>query len=153
MGSYTADNLVVAAGASPEDLDAIADKLRHGEALDRYGPFDLRRRGNLIKWIHQDTQCTLLRPLRGVERARALGYPPESTYPELQPAPFTEEDYRVGAIAGNGFPLNVVRDLLRPLAADFQAGRCPAVRTTVLPAATIDDAEACLDSSGGRSRQ
>ena len=74
-------------------------------------------------------------------------------YPEEQPAPFSDHDFIVGAMAGNAFPLNVVRDLLRPVAEAIRKGKPPAVHTALLQTATVEAAEAILAGPGGCSRQ
>ena len=69
-----------------------------------------------------------------------------------QPAPFSTGDFIVAAIAGNGFPVLVVRDILQPLATSILAKQRPAVHTEPLMAKTIEEAMAVLGVVGACRR-
>ena len=140
--------------ATDDQLKEILSRLIDGQAVqDRYAPFKTEFRGQLATWIHQETHCQLLRPLNGLERCRALGYPADSMFPDdVPPEPFSAGDYIVAAIAGNGFPVLVVRDILQPLSVSIKNKKRPTVRTEPLMAKTVEEAMAVL-GVGGACRQ
>jgi site-specific DNA-cytosine methylase len=154
LASYTLDNLVISDEATDDQLKEILARLTDGQAFqDRYAPLRTESRGQLATWIHQETHCQLLRPLNGLERCRALGYPADSMYPgDAPPEPFSTGDYIVAAIAGNGFPVLVVKDILQPLSVSIKNQQRPTVRTEPLKAKTVEEAMAVLGVGGACRR-
>jgi tRNA U38,U39,U40 pseudouridine synthase TruA len=74
-------------------------------------------------------------------------------YPDEPPIPYSDHDFIVASMAGNAFPLNVVRDLLRPVAEAVRKGKAPPVLTALLQTPTVQAAESILAGSGGPSHQ
>ena len=97
---YGIESLVVKWPLKAEEKAIILEHLNQGDAFT--ADYDLTRRANLIKWIHQEGGHHLIRPLCSVERGRALGYTAEDLYLDGKVPPrFSEQDWLASSAIGN----------------------------------------------------
>ena len=109
LTTYDERGLVYFTGASSEDLRTIEDLIMtnmriRSSNLKVKGHPSVQVRGKVAKWIHLDGGSRALRPLSGIERERALGFPAGASAPQGSSA----SDWEREALTGNAFAVPVV---------------------------------------------
>ena len=136
--AYTASNLTFKADTPPEILAAIKSRLHEAQALGDY-QFTPKAREPLIRWIHQEGGLQYLRPLHGLERARALSYPVNLLVDTSSHVPFSENDWTLISAMGNCFPLPSIVDALRPIATALKQNSRPTLSPSTLADSNWND--------------
>ena len=127
-----------------EILAKIKSRLQDAQALGDYN-FSPQAREPFIRWIHQEGGLQYLRPLHGLERARALDYPVDLLANTSSHVPFSEDDWTLISAMGNCFPLPSIVDALRPLASAMKENSRPMLSPTILSDASWNDVFTRLD--------
>ena len=141
LRSYTADNLVIRTGTPKTVMDELKHILEEAQALQRGSqPFDFEKRGALATYIHKQGNDTVIRPLNGRERARALGYDYEHLHTSsTTPTQFSEVDWQVSALMGNGFSVPVIHHIVNHFAEKLKLGQHIPIQANKLPSDRIED--------------
>ena len=131
--SYCTANLVFKIDMTDSEKNLVRQRLDEGDARCTHS-FAIPKRRSLISWIHTQEGSLLVRPLRGAERLRALGFSENFIGP--RPPPFSDKDWELSSFAGNCFPLPAIIQILRPVAdsvthkADISPGPLPRSTST-----------------------
>ena len=125
LRTYVMNNLVVKADINEQQKQQLIKLIRDSDAFDpAYDKtVDCDIRGRLVTYIN-DTNHTIIRPLNGRERARALGYPYHKLHTQPDdPQPFSDHDWKVIATLGNAWPIPLIQHLMQQFVPQFVSGQ------------------------------
>jgi len=138
LHSYGESLLVYRPDSPPEVLSVIKDllfksvRIKHDD-VRKPGSDSMRRRSDLVKWIHLTDKCAHLRPLNPDERDRSLGYPAGYSRPSAPPSGGPPLEWGRAALVGNAWAPPVTSHVLGPLGRAILAGVSPDSKVDIRP--------------------
>ena len=105
----------------------IINTIKKGDTIAVAGSkFSHERRSTFVAALRQHGLATKVRPLHGMERAKAIGLRPETTIPPgPRLKPFSEDDLMLATLVSYTIPPKMLAQLLRPLAHSITTGILP----------------------------